>query len=85
MTDKTVNVDLRLSKVFDVNERASVTGLFEIFNVFNRANPFKVNTTCSDSDGDGSPDPKGCSGGSFNSNVEPLAGREIQLGLRLDF
>jgi len=36
-------MDLRIAKTFRINERVSVLGLFEFFNLFNSANPAAVN------------------------------------------
>ena len=77
--------DMRVSKEFTVTERFRVMPMFEVFNLTNRANPFIIDNTCGDSNGDGLPDPGGCKGPTFGSIVQPYPGREIQFGIRLDF
>jgi hypothetical protein len=79
------NIDLRIAKVFQAGERSAVTLLIEFFNLTNRANPFIVSQVCQDSTGDGLPDLGGCGGPGFGGNVEPLPGREVQIGVKVDF
>lgn len=77
--------DMRVSKRFEFGERYRATAMIELFNLTNRANPYIVNRTCGDSNGDGLPDPGGCTGPDFGKIVQPYPGREIQLGFRFEF
>lgn len=70
LTDKFVQVDLRLSKDVKLSGQQKLTAMFEFFNLFNRANPFVVNNTV---------------GPNLGRTVQPYPGREIQLGVRFDF
>jgi hypothetical protein len=70
LTDVFVQLDTRVAKEIRFGGRQRLTALIEIFNVFNRANPFVVNNTV---------------GPSLGQTIQPYPGREIQLGLRLDF
>jgi hypothetical protein len=67
-----VNMDLRISKRFNIGERVKAQVLFEMFNLFNRDNPAAVQTL---------------EGGNPNlgSTLQYLPGREGQLGVRFDF
>ena len=80
------NIDLRLAKEFRFSGGRDFMVMFEVFNLTNRANPFRISTACGDSTGDGLPDAGGC-GPSFGTGgtVEPLPGREIQIGFRFNF
>jgi len=70
LTDPFFQLDLRLSKELSFSGRTRITLLIEAFNVTNRANPFVVNRQF---------------GPRIGENVQPLPGREIQLGFRFDF
>jgi outer membrane receptor protein involved in Fe transport len=67
-----VNMDMRLSKRFNIGERIKGQVLFEMFNLFNRDNPAAVQTLQG-----GTP--------SLGSTLQYLPGREGQIGLRFDF
>ncbi len=69
-TDKFFSVDLRVAKAFRFGGPRSLMVMFEVFNLTNRANPFRVNTAL---------------GPTIGQTIEPLPGREIQLGFRIDF
>lgn len=69
LTDPFYQVDLRLAKQFGSGTRRA-TALIEFFNLFNRANPFIVNTV---------------SGPEVGKTIQPLPGREIQIGVRFEF
>ena len=86
LSDSLFNIDLRIAKEFRFSGGQDFVVLFEIFNVTNRANPFRFSTACGDSTGDGLPDAAGC-GAAFGTGatVEPLPGREIQIGFRFNF
>lgn len=87
-TDPFYQVDLRIGKTFEFGESMRLSGFFEVFNLFNRDNPFIIDRNCADSDGDGVPDVGGCDNNlqpTFGKNVRPLSGREIQLGARFEF
>ena len=86
LSDSLFNIDLRVAKEFRFSGGQDFVVLFEIFNVTNRANPFRFSTACGDSTGDGLPDAAGC-GEAFGTGatVEPLPGREIQIGFRFNF
>ena len=79
------NIDLRLAWNLPFGGGNKFTALIEFFNLTNRANPGVVNTLCSDSTGNGLPDPGGCAGDDFGSNVTPFPGREVQIGFKVDF
>ncbi len=67
-----INLDLRAAKTFTINERLKLHAYFEMFNLFNRANPAAMQTLPDQ------PVP-------FGEPLQVLPGREGQLGLRLDF
>jgi len=69
-TDYYFSIDLRLAKEFAIGSSQRFTALVEFFNLTNRANPFRVNTTF---------------GPNIGLTIEPLPGREIQFGFRYDF
>jgi outer membrane receptor protein involved in Fe transport len=71
LTDYYFTIDLRLAKVFSLGEATRFTALIEFFNLTNRANPFRINT--------------GFGTETFGETIEPLPGREIQIGFRIDF
>jgi hypothetical protein len=70
LTDAFFTADLRLAKEFGIGSQQRFTVLVELFNLTNRANPFRVNTAF---------------GPSIGQTIEPLPGREIQFGFRFDF
>jgi hypothetical protein len=70
LTDAFFTADLRLAKEFGIGSQQRITVLVELFNVTNRATPFRVNTAF---------------GASIGQTIEPLPGREIQFGFRFDF
>ena len=70
LTDKFVQLDLRVAKEVNLGGQQRATALIEFFNLFNRANPFVVNNTV---------------GPSLGRTIQPYPGREIQLGFRFDF
>ncbi len=70
VTDQFFSVDLRVAKEFRFGGPRNLMAIFEVFNVTNRANPFRVNTAF---------------GPTIGQTIEPLPGREIQLGFRIDF
>jgi hypothetical protein len=67
-----VNVELRFAKRFRVGDRVTLQTLFELFNLFNNANPAAVETA------DGRPIP-------FGRASQVLPGREGQIGVRIEF
>lgn len=67
-----VNLDIRLTRRWQINDRLSLIGLFEMFNLFNNRNPAAVET------GAGKPTP-------FGKPLQVLPGREGQIGLRIEF
>ena len=67
-----VNLDLRVTKKFNINERVKIHALFEMFNLFNRQNPAAVESR---------PDQLR----PFGTASQVLPGREGQVGLRLEF
>jgi hypothetical protein len=73
-----VNMDMRLAKTFRINERVSVQGLFEFFNLFNNANPAAINMNQNNS-------PRMPMEPIFGTVAEYLPGREGQFGLRIEF
>ena len=68
-----INLDVRLAKVFKINERIQTHVYLEFFNTFNRSNPASVEQF---------PD---IAATPFGTNLQVLPGREGQVGLRLDF
>jgi Carboxypeptidase regulatory-like domain/TonB-dependent Receptor Plug Domain/TonB dependent receptor len=68
-----VNLDMRVTKRFDITERVRIHALFELFNVFNRQNPAAVEAR---PDNPNRP---------FGARSQVLPGREGQVGLRLEF
>jgi hypothetical protein len=68
-----VNLDMRVTKRFNITERVKLQALFEFFNVFNRQNPAAVETR------------QNIVNSPFNSLRQVLPGREGQVGLRLEF
>lgn len=67
-----VNLDIRITRQWQIRENLRLTGLFEIFNVFNARNAAAVET------GEGRPT-------AFGKPLQVLPGREGQIGLRLEF
>ncbi len=67
-----VNMDMRISRRFDIGERLRVHAMFEFFNLFNNANPAAVEVTPEQ------PTP-------FGKPLQVLPGREGQIGLRIEF
>ncbi len=67
-----VNMDMRVSRRFDIGERVKVHAMFEFFNLFNNANPAAVEVTPQQ------PTP-------FGKPLQVLPGREGQIGLRIEF
>jgi hypothetical protein len=66
------NLDMRISRVFRVRERLSITPLFEFFNLFNARNPAAV-------------EPQMGTSTPFGQPLQVLPGREGQIGLKIDF
>jgi hypothetical protein len=67
-----VNLDVRLSKWFQLGNHFRLESLIEFFNTFNRANPSQMQTVA-----DG-PVP-------FGTVVQVLPGREGQVGIKIEF
>jgi hypothetical protein len=67
-----INLDLRLTKRFNITERVKLHALFEFFNVFNRQNAAAIETRTTN------PAP-------FGALVQVQPGREGQVGFRLEF
>jgi hypothetical protein len=67
-------MDIRVAKRFDFSERMKLNLYFEMFNLFNAANPAAVQTQ-------NLPSPAVA----FGSVTEVLPGREGQVGLRFEF
>jgi outer membrane receptor for ferrienterochelin and colicin len=67
------NVDMRLSKRFDIGERARLYAYFEMFNLFNTANPAAIELQ------------QNVAAAPFGSVQQALPGREGQVGLRIEF
>jgi hypothetical protein len=67
-----VNMDLRVAKTWVVRERVRIQGLFEFFNLFNRANPAAIQDQQSQP-------------ATFGTVSQRLPGREGQVGLRIEF
>lgn len=68
-TDRFSQLDLRVAKVFGWGTQR-LTLLAEVFNLFNRRNPLQVNRSV---------------GPLIGETIEPMPGREWQLGIRFDF
>lgn len=69
------NLDLRVTKQFKVSERVRLHAYFEMFNLFNAANPAAVQPLLDQP----APQP------AFGAVTQVLPGREGQVGLRIDF
>lgn len=67
-----VNLDIRFTRRWQIKDRLNLTGLFEVFNLFNSRNPAAVEN------GVGKPTP-------FGRPLQVLPGREGQIGLRIEF
>ena len=67
-----VNLDLRLTKRFNITERVKIHALFEFFNVFNRQNVAAVETRSNTTT-------------PFRTIIQVQPGREGQVGFRLEF
>jgi len=70
-----VNLDMRIEKVFLFSDRFSIAPLFEFFNITNQANPELINNAWIN----------GAPGPDFGKVRIPLPGREVQFGLRFKF
>jgi outer membrane receptor protein involved in Fe transport len=70
------NVDTRIAKRFDLGERVKLNLYFEMFNLFNNANPAAVESMPTDPNTTRSP---------FGTVKQFLPGREGQVGLKVDF
>ncbi|HEX7774153.1 MAG TPA: hypothetical protein VF435_17140, partial [Pyrinomonadaceae bacterium] len=68
-----VNLDMCVTKRFNITERVKIHALFEFFNVFNRQNAAAVEAR---PDNVNRP---------FGARSQVLPGREGQVGLRLEF
>jgi outer membrane receptor for ferrienterochelin and colicin len=66
------NMDIRMARRFDLSERVKLHAYFEMFNLFNAANPAAVQTLPGISP-------------AFGSKTQVLPGREGQVGLRIEF
>jgi hypothetical protein len=73
-----LNMDMRISKTFRINERVNVQALFEFFNLFNSANPAAVNSNQNHT-------PLFPGEPVFGTVSQTLPGREGQFGLRIEF
>lgn len=67
-----VNMDTRLSREFELGERVKLRAMFEVFNLFNNANPAAVEQY----QGQSTP---------FGQPLQVLPGREGQIGIRFEF
>jgi hypothetical protein len=68
-----VNLDMRLSKRFNITERVKAQVLFEFFNVLNRQNPAAVGRV------------QNVPLQPFGQTIQVLPGREGQFGFRIEF
>jgi hypothetical protein len=73
-----VNMDLRVAKTFAIGDHVRLEALFELFNLFNSANPAAVNLNQNHT-------PLNPGEPIFGSTAAYLPGREGQIGLRLTF
>jgi hypothetical protein len=67
-----LNMDVRLSKWFNLGDRVRLETLIEFFNTFNRANPLQIQTSADSSI-------------RFGTVTQVLPGREGQVGIKLEF
>ena len=67
-----VNMDMRIARTWVFRERWKVQGLFEIFNLFNNANPAAIQNQQAQAN-------------TFGTVSQRLPGREGQVGLRIEF
>jgi hypothetical protein len=72
-----VNMDVRLTKRFDLGERTRLHMYLEFFNLFNRANPAAVNGIPPQSSNSTAPQ--------FAQVLQVLPGREGQVGIKVEF
>jgi Carboxypeptidase regulatory-like domain/TonB-dependent Receptor Plug Domain/TonB dependent receptor len=72
-----VNMDMRVSKRFNIGERVRAQVLFETFNLFNRGNAAAVNGLI--------PDPNSTGQQPVGFIQQYLPGREGQIGVRVEF
>jgi outer membrane receptor protein involved in Fe transport len=68
-----VDMDMRVSKRFNLGGRAKADLLFEMFNLFNRQNPAAVGRQ------------QGVATQPFGQTIQVLPGREGQVGFRIEF
>jgi hypothetical protein len=76
-----VSVDVRVSKLVRFAERASVEGLFEVFNIFNRTNFTDVQNVFGTGSYPTNPNPDG----TFGRFTQASNGRQAQIAARLRF
>lgn len=67
-----VNMDVRLSRLFEIGERARLGAMFEVFNLCNNANPAAVERDQAQST-------------PFGKSLQVFPGSEGQIGLKLEF
>ena len=73
-----LNMDMRFAKTFQVSDRVRIRGLFEIFNLFNSANPAAINQNENRT-------PRQPDEPIFGTVSQFLPGREGQVAIRIEF
>ena len=73
-----LNMDMRFAKTFRVSDRVRIRGLFEIFNLFNSANPAAINQNENRT-------PRQPDEPIFGTVSQFLPGREGQVAIRIEF
>ena len=69
-TSSLFNLDMRFAKEINVGASRALTLMLEIFNLTNEANPARIITAF---------------GQDIGTTIQPLPGREMQIGVRFDF
>jgi hypothetical protein len=83
--DEQVTFDMRLSKTFGLPNRTRVEGIFEVFNLFNRANFSEINNVFGANAFPDQPQADALGRVTYGRYVQALAPRQIQLALKMTF
>jgi hypothetical protein len=80
-----INVDVRLSKRFNLGGSTSLEGLVEAFNLFNRTNFSEVNNVFGRGAFPDDPQRDALGRATYGTFTQALAPRQVQLAVRLVF